>query len=157
MFAGAMLWWWLTPSYDALLAGVAAPLLRIDRRLAGAELTARGRTIVMQSRTIPSAQIPADQLTYNVILLFALFASDRKPLRDHNMKRFALSLLILAVVHCIALVVSIESTYAVQQAAWSEAHYSAFAAKLWLDIELFYRLVGMFAVVFICWWPTSAA
>jgi hypothetical protein len=101
--------------------------------------------------------MPADQLTYNIILLLALFASNERAWQLTNIRGLTVALLILFVSHCIGLVVSIESTYAVRQGAWSEQHYGDAAANFWLTAELVFRIVGMFGVVFASWWALSHA
>ena len=151
--AAAALWYNLTPLYDGAIAAAATPLLKIDPRFRAAHLTATDR-IIKVTGGIPAADIPADQLTYNVILLVALFASNRRPLRDRNAVAFLASALIIAVLHVIAVVLSVESTYAARMGAWSDAHYGTVGYYLWLYAEIFYRLVGMFGVVFACWWAS---
>src|SRR5205085_5708262 len=134
-----------------LIAGAAAPLLKIDPRFRPARLAPFDR-IIRVTGGVPAAEIPADQLTYNVILLVALFASNRRPLRDRNVVAFMVSNLIVVALHVIAVLLSVESTYAVRMGAWSEAHYGAAGHYFWLYAEIFYRLVGMFGAVFVCWW-----
>jgi hypothetical protein len=147
----AVVWYNLTPAYDGVIAGAAAPLLKIDPRFRAARLAADDR-IIKVTGGVPAADIPADQLTYNVILLAALFASNRRPLRDRNVVAFLVSNLIVVVLHVIAVLLSVESTYAVHMGPWSEAHYGAAGYYFWLYAEIFYRLVGMFGAVFVCWW-----
>jgi hypothetical protein len=156
----AVVWYNLTTVYDGALAAVATPLLRIDPRFRDARLTAHDRVINVAARErhsdFPPADIPADQLTYNVILLAALFASNRRPFRDRNVVAFLKSLALLIVLHVAGVLLSVESTYAVRMGAWSGAHYGTGGYYLWLYAEIFYRLVGMFGVVFVCWWASSA-
>jgi hypothetical protein len=153
--AAAVVWYNFTPAYDALIAGAATPLLKIDPRFRAAHLAAADR-IIKVTGGVPAADIPADQLTYNVILLAALFASNRRPFRDRNVIGFLVSALIVVVLHVIAVLLSVESTYAVRMGAWSEAHYGAAGYYFWLYAEIFYRLVGMFGAVFVCWWIRRA-
>ena len=152
---GCVLWFQAAPAYNVPLAAAAGPLLRIDRRFAAAELVADQRAIRIAPRdttALPPASIPADQLTYNIILLVALFASNPRPWQGRNLAAFGLSLIPVAIAHVLALLISIESTYAVRLGAWSDAHYGAFASNAWLAGELFVRVVGMFAIVFAGWW-----
>ena len=153
LIVAAVAWYQLTPLYDRALAAVASPLLKIDRRFAGAQVAAVDR-IIRVSRGVPSADIPAGELTYNVILLTALFASNRRPLRDRNVVAFFKSAGIVVALHVIGVLLSVESTYAAQMGEWSAGHYGAFARYVWVYSEIFYRLVGMFGVVFLCWWST---
>jgi hypothetical protein len=152
--AGALLWWACGDAWNHALAAMTQPLMKIDRRIADGDLQAVGHSIVVQPvrGTMPSATIPADQLTFNVILLVALFASNRAPFSDRNMKAFAIAFVIVLLLQPIGLLISIESTYANQQGAWSDQHYGETAAHLWIKAEIFWRLIGMFGVVFAAWW-----
>jgi len=153
---GVWIWWAATPAYNRALAPATQLLLHADRRLGDAVLVPQERrTFVTSSTTLPTATIPADQLTYNIILLLALFASNERAWRFANVRGLLIALAILFLSHCIGLVISIESTYAVRQGAWSEQHYGDAAASFWQMAELVFRIVGMFGVVFASWWALS--
>jgi len=160
LIVAAVAWYHLTPLYDRFLAAAASPLIRVDRRFRDARVFAAERIISVRAKEkrsdLPPADIPADQLTYNVILLMALFASNRKPLGDRNVVGFLTSTAIVVVLHIVAVLLSVESTYAVRMNEWSAAHYGTVARTFWLYAEIFYRLVGMFGVVFVCWWVGGA-
>ena len=94
-----------------------------------------------------------------VVAFFALFrafptAVLARVLTDRNVVALLVSMLIVVVLHVFAVLLSVESTYAVQMGAWSEAHYGTAGYFFWMYAEIFYRLVGMFGVVFVCWWLT---
>jgi hypothetical protein len=153
---GVATWWIAAPAYNEILAPVTQLLVHADRRLAAAVLVPQERKVFVTSAApLPTATMPADQLTYNVILLLALFASNERPWRIPNLRALAIALPILFVSHCIALLIAIESTYAIRQGAWSEQHYGDAAANFWLTSELVFRIVGMFGVVFVAWWALS--
>lgn len=153
---GVWIWWAATPAYNHVLAPSTQLLLHADRRLADAVLVPQERKIFITSSTpLPTATMPADQLTYNLILLLALFAMNDRPWRLANVRGLAMALVILFLSHCIGLIISIESTYAMRQGAWSEQHYGDAAANFWLTSELVFRIVGMFGVVFASWWALS--
>jgi hypothetical protein len=139
-----------------LLAPATELLLHADGRLAEAVLVPQERKIFVTSATpLPTATIPADQLTYNIILLLALFASNPRSWGVANLRALAIAMVILFASHCAGLVISIESTYALRQGVWSEQHYSDTGANFWLTSELVFRIVGMFGVVFAAWWALS--
>jgi len=153
---GVAIWWMGAPAYNHALAPPVQLLLHADERLAAAVLVPQQRKIFVTSSTpLPTATIPADQLTYNVILLLALFASNDKPWRTVNLRALAIGLVILFLSHCAALLISIESTYAIRQGIWSEQHYSDAAANVWQNAELVFRVVGMSGLVFAVWWALS--
>jgi hypothetical protein len=157
LVVASLLWYFGTPLYNSFLSWPAELLLKLDRRLSDVDVVARSNKIAVRGDRglIPPAAIPADQLTYNVILLVALFASNPSPLRDTNLRAFLIALLIVVALHPIGLAISIESTYANRLGDFSDLHYGDAEARLWLNLELFYRLVGMFGVVFGCWWISA--
>jgi hypothetical protein len=153
---GVWIWWAAAPAYNHVLAPATGLLLHADRRLADAVLVPQERKVFVTSATpLPTALMPADQLTYNIILLLALFASNEQAWRLANLRGLAIALAILFLSHCIGLLISIESTYALRLGAWSEQHYSDAAGSFWLTTELIFRIVGMFGVVFASWWALS--
>jgi len=144
-------WWYGALVYNGALSFVAERVLQFDQRLCGPHLIADDRKVDVSPRlcVVPTATIPADQLTYNMILFAALFA-----MRFRNALSFIASLFALIVTHVLSLALSVESTYAAQQGTWSTAHYSALAQQMWVGAEFWWRLVGMFAFVFVVWWLT---
>jgi hypothetical protein len=146
--AGMLLWWYGTPMYNEFLSRAAEPLVHIDSRLRPAHLFG-GREVVVTG--VPTGRIPADQLTYNVVLFLALFATIRKP----SIKAFLICIAILALTHVLALVATIESTYATRIKEWSDAHYTPGEQDFWTAAEYIYRLAGMFGISFALWWASS--
>ena len=74
--AGFLFWLYATPVYNDAIGAAATQILQVDRRLCGPRADSVDRNIFVQPRlcVAPNATIPADQLTYNIILLAALFA-----------------------------------------------------------------------------------
>jgi len=151
---GLLLWLFATPIYNHLLATTAG-VIRLDPRFRDTRLIAVERVIEVQRPSMPARSVPADQLTYNIALLLGLFATNTRFFTDRNMRPFLVSLVILAITHWLALIVTIESGHAQRLGEWSEAHYSRGEAYVWALGEYFYRLVGMFAIAFACWWLSS--
>src|SRR5258706_14281571 len=112
---------------------------------------------VTSSTPLPVANIPAGDLTYNVILLLGLFATNDRLWRWTNLRPLLLSFVVVFIAHVLGLLISIESTYALRMKEWSPPHYSDLAQDVWLALELFYRVVGMFGVAFGCWWASRQA
>src|SRR5437763_1888719 len=148
-----VVWLWISPLLARGMAAATEPLLHLDARLRDAQLSASESIVSVDAPhgTFPQTKYPADQLTFNVILLVALFASNRKPWRDRNIVAFLVSLAIILALQPLALLVTIETYYA-NFTKWGEPLYSGFAAETWLALQMFWRLVGMFGVVFACWW-----
>ena len=154
--AGIVLWIYLVPAYNVALAGATELLLRLDRRMRAVELVAAERRIVArggrEAPEIPAVVIAADQLTYNVILFLGLVATNRAPFRDRGAARLAAATAVLALTHVLAAAVSVEATYATRTGEWGSRSYTPLAQDFWTAAEYGYRLAGMFAIAFGCWW-----
>lgn len=146
--AGALLWWYATPQYNAVVGAAAAQLLRLDHRLYDIDAAERGRWVLLRSAsgTFGIATIPAEQITYNVILFAALVATVRRP----SWRRLAIAVAILFASHVVTFAVATESTYA------NGRDPAAAEANSWMMAQLFLRVVGMLAVAFGCWWWVAA-
>jgi hypothetical protein len=151
--AATLVWLWISPLLARGVAAATAPLLRIDRRFDEAQLSASESVISVDAPhgTFPQTKYPSDQLTFNLILLVALFASNRRPWRDRNIIAFLVSLAIVLALQPLALLVSVETYYA-NFTKWGDTQYGNVAANVWLVLSMFWRLAGMFGVVFACWW-----
>ena len=149
--AGFLFWWYGALFYNGALSFAAERVLMLDSRLCNAHLVAAERKVEVAPHLCPAptATIPADQLTYNIILFAALFA-----MRFRGFGSFFACLFMLVVSHVLSLALSVESTYAVRQGQWSQEHYTALAQQLWVGAEFWWRLAGMFALVFAMWWLT---
>ena len=96
--------------------------------------------------------LPADDLTFDVIIFFALAATAPGLFRDRAIKGVVVSLLTLFALHVPALVANVESFYATGLGEWSAANYGAFTRNLWATATHFWRFVGCYAAVFLLWW-----
>lgn len=154
--AGLALWWVLSPPYGRLVSSVAGPLLHLFERPDVTRLSTEGQQVIIDRVDFPrrSARptVPLADLTFNVILLTALFAASRQTFSSRNVSGFLLALAVLFATHILALVVSVQSTYALKLGPWSLAKYGPFARNFWSGTEHFYRLVGMYGIAFALWW-----
>jgi hypothetical protein len=141
----AAAWWYATPPYDEFLC-------KVLRRF-GESVQAVDRSVHVLRADAPPMQIPADQLTYNVILFAGLVAA-APPRRAW---RLLVAVLVLLAFHLLALAATIEASYATRAGAWSKAHYSPLAQDLWTSLDFLYRLGGMFAIAFVCWYAAIGA
>jgi hypothetical protein len=153
---GLCLWRLATPFYDAGLAMAAEPILRVMEKPAVTRLDARGREIVVDREDFPVSSprpgVPVDDLTFNVILLAALFAANPGPLRPENLLGFGLACIGLFVGQVLGLVAAVRSLYAFDLGPWSAAHYGPLSRNFWGTAAHFYRLVGSYALAFLLWW-----
>ena len=104
--------------------------------------------------------LPADDLTFDVILFLALAATTPGLFRDRAVRGTLVSLAILFALHILALVAGVESFYATRLGAWSAAHYGAVTRNFWATATHFWRFVGCYAAAFLLWWflvkPTAS-
>jgi hypothetical protein len=114
------------------------------------------RRIFVDRADFPSTSdrpsLPADDLTFDVILLLTLAGTTRGLFRDRTMKGLAISCCVLFGLHVAALVAAVQAFYATQLGAWSAAHYGAVARNVWGTAAHFWRLAGCFAAPFLLWW-----
>jgi hypothetical protein len=136
-------WWYATPVYDAYLCRAL--------QYAGVSAEAIDRVVQVTRLGAPSAKIPADQLTYNVILFGGLLGA----ITPRHAGRVLLALLAIVITHFLALYTSIEATYATTAGAYSAAHYSPLARDVWRSAEFIYRIGGMFAIAFVAWYAAT--
>ena len=151
-----MLWRGGTPGYDRLLAGLAEPVVRLLERPPATRLYAEGTRVVIDRADFPSTSerpaLPADDLTFDVILLLTLAATTPGLFRDRAIRGLAISLLVLFALHVGALVAAVESFYATKLGAWSAATYGPVSRNFWATVSHFWRLAGCFAAPFVLWW-----
>ena len=131
-------------------------MVRLFERPAATRLYAEGTRIVVDRADFPSSSdrpaLPADDLTFDVILLLALAAATPGLFHDRAMKGLAISLVLLFVLHVGALVAAVQAFYATQLGAWSAGTYGPVARNFWATASHFWRLAGCFAAPFLLWW-----
>jgi len=154
---GLAFWIGVRAPYHELIANVASPILK---RIEPAVTWVRpvGDRITVDRSDLPrTVEIDVRIFTFNTILLFTLFAANRRTLSRRNLGFFALSFAILALTQAIAVVAGAESLFSQGFGAWSDEHYSAFASDVSLIVAQGYMLVGGYAIVFALWWATREA
>jgi hypothetical protein len=132
------------------------PLLRATERPPATRLIADGTELTIDRddfpRASPRPSLLLMDLTANMILLTTLFAVNRRPLSDRNVRGFLLASVVLIAVHIAAVVMNVESIYALRLGPWSERHYGAVARNFWGAGAHFYSIAGVFGAPFALWW-----
>ena len=150
------IWAGISPLYDRAVAAGAEVLLRTFENPKVTRLNATGTDVTVDRSDFdprsPHPGLPVIDLTFNWVLLAALFASNRAPFSDRNMVRFVMASLILYATHILALVTEVMSIYVLRLGAWSRVHYGSFARNFWGVANHSYRFVLMFAIAFALWW-----
>ena len=162
--AAVIIWTTLSPLYDQLVVGGAETVLHVFENPNVTKLEASGTDVTVNRTDFdpqsPRPGLPVIDLTFNWVLLAALFAINPRPFSDRNMLRFALASMIMAVTHMLALALEIQSIYVLRLGMWSRLHYGEFERNFWGAANHAYRFVVMFAIAFALWWvlrPVEAA
>jgi len=146
----------LTAAYNAVVARPAEAILRTVENPAVTRIRPSGHEVIIDRDDFPPKSprpgVPLRDLTFNIVLVVALFASSEKTFSNRNVVGFLLACILLYVTHVLALIVTIQSIYALKLGPWSLAKYGSFARNFWGTAEHFYRLVGMYAIGFASWW-----
>jgi len=154
--AGFVLWWALSSPYARFLASVSESLMRFAERPPVTRLVADGNELVIDRDDFPRASprpgLLLTDLTANIIVLTTLFAVARRPWSDRNIVGLLLASLSLVVVHIAAVIVNVQSIYALRLGAWSARNYGPVARNLWSAGAHFYSVVGVFGAAFALWW-----
>jgi len=154
--AGLLVWFRLSPAYEAFLASAAEVVLRLTESPAVTQLEAKaGEILVWRSDFPPAAPrpgLPAADLHFNFVLLCSLFALERRPWRGRVVGAFAIGAAALGAVHVAALVFQVRALYAVHLGAWSADRYGPVARNFWAGGFHFYQIAGRFAAPFAIWW-----
>lgn len=156
--AGLAVYVLITPLYDRFLAAATEKTLHIGEspNVTRLQRAADGNVTVDRAdfdrRSTQRPGVPFRDLTFNFVLLTALFAVSKRPFSDRNIGGFLLSCLILALTHVLGAVAEVMSIYVAKLGMWSQVHYSTFERNFWGVASHFYRLVLMYAVAFALWW-----
>lgn len=154
--AGMILWTAFSPQYDRLVARGAQLTLRAFEKPPVTRLPRIDDkfTSVDREDFDPRSKRPGIQirdLTFNFILLCALFAIHPRAVSDRNILGFVLASLALAVTHVFATVAEVMSIYVAKLGPWSRVHYSDLERNVWGVVSHGYRMVLMYAIAFGLW------
>jgi len=154
--AGLAIWTLASPLYDRFLAATAEATMRLVERPQITRLNAEGNLVSVDridfSPTSKHPAIPVDDLTFNFLLVTALFAASPRPFGDRNIGGFLVACVILSITHVFGLIAEVMSIYVLKLGAWSYAHYGDWARNFWGVAHHAYRLVLLYAFAFAVWW-----
>lgn len=155
--AGLVIWVYLSPVYDGVIASGAAATMRAFEKPPVTHLRVAEDNFVTVDRADfdPRSKrpaIPVRDLTFNFLLLTALFAASKRVFSDKNIGGFIVACVILALTHVFGTIAEVMSIYVAKLGPWSTAHYSDFSRTFWGVTNHFYRLVLMYAIAFALWW-----
>jgi hypothetical protein len=155
--AGVVLWMLLSPLYDRAIAGAAQGVLRAfeNPKVTRLRMAEDKLTTVDRSDFDPRSKRPAisiADLTFNFVLLTALFAASPRVFSDRNIGGFLAACAALALTHIAGVVTRVMSIYVAKLGMWSTVNYTSFDRNFWGAADHFYRLVLMYAIAFALWW-----
>lgn len=155
--AGLAIYVLITPLYDRFIASLAEKAIHLSESPDVTRLRRApdGNVTVDRTDFDPKSKrpgIPLRDLTFNFVLLTALFAASPRTFSDRNIGGFFLASLLLAVTHVLGAVAEVMSIYALKLGMWSRVNYSDFERNFWGVASHFYRLVLMYAFAFALWW-----
>jgi hypothetical protein len=155
--AGVVLWMLLSPLYDRAIAAGAQGVLRAfeNPKVTRLRMAQDKLTTVDRSDFDPRSKRPAisiADLTFNFVLLTALFAASPRVFSDRNIGGFLAASATLALTHIAGVIIRVKSIYVAKLGMWSTVNYSSFDRNLWGAADHFYRLVLMYAIAFALWW-----
>jgi hypothetical protein len=150
-------WWGLSVPYTLLLASVSEAVIRLAERPAVTSITPQGTLMVIDRSDFPpspSGQLAVEStdITFNFILLMALFAARDRALSDRNVFGFVGAAVALVFVHVAAVISFVKAYYALSFGSWSALHYGFVARKFWGAAPYFYSVVGVYGFAFALWW-----
>jgi hypothetical protein len=154
---GLALWALLSPLYDRVIASGAQAVMRMFERPPVTRLTPASDNYVTIDRSDfdPRSKRPAisiRDLTFNFLLLTALFAISKRVFSDRNIGGFIVAAVLLALTHVLGTIAEVMSIYVAKLGPWSQATYGDLARNFWGVASHSYRLVLMYAIAFALWW-----
>lgn len=154
--AGVALWALLSPLYDRAIGAGAQAVIRATEnpKVTRLRLAEDNFTTVDRSDFDPRSKRPGigiRDLTFNVVLLFALFAASARPFSDRNIGGFLVACAALALTHILAVVIEVKSIYVAKLGMWSTVNHSDLERNVWGVLNHSYRLVLMYAIAFALW------
>ena len=160
--AGLAIWALLSPLYDRVIAGGAQATMRMFERppVTRLEPAADNYVTIDRSDFDPRSKRPAiaiRDLTFNFLLLTALFAISKRVFSDRNIGGFIVAAVLLALTHIFGTIAEVMSIYVAKLGPWSMATYGEVARNFWGVASHAYRLVLMYAIAFALWWALRPA
>lgn len=154
---GLALWAMLSPLYDRAVAAGAEAGIRLfeSPKVTTLRQAEDGSVLVNRADFDPRSPRPGirvSDLTFNFVLLTALFAVSVRAFSDRNIGGFFAAAAILSLTHMAALIGRVMSIYVAKLGPWSRVHYSDLDRNVWGVADHFYRLVLMYAIAFALWW-----
>lgn len=154
---GMLGWVALSPLYDRVVARSASTLIRLVERPPVTRLRQASPSTFEIDRSdfdprSPRPVLAIRVLTANVVLVALLFALEKRPFSDQNIRGLFLACVVLYATHVFGVIAKVMSIYALQLGPWSSINYSRFEQNIWGGLSHAYTLVLMYGFAFAVWW-----
>lgn len=155
---GLVIWGGLSVPYTRLLASLSQVVVRLAERPPVTTITPNGTLMMVDRSDFPSSPsamrfgVESTDITFNLILLTALFAASGRVFSDRNVFGFAGAAVALVIVHVAAVVSFVQAYYAESFGPWSASHYGFVALHFWRAAPYFYSVVGAYGFAIAIWW-----
>lgn len=155
LLAATVVWFVLRPGIDLAVTGLAQTLIRafeyprVTRLVADDHRAQVRRSDFRTDSKIPT--VPLTDVTFNTIVLLALFLALPRPQSRRQLERLAMGCCVLYLTQTLNLVFHIKTLYALGLGEWSHQHYSDLARNVFGYFRYFTDLPGRFAFPFLIW------
>ena len=95
--------------------------------------------------------MPLTDITFNVIVLMALYLALPRPQSRRQLERLFMGVCVLYLTQALNLVFHVKTLYALGLGEWSHQHYSDFARNVFGFFRYFTDLPGRFSFPFLIW------
>jgi hypothetical protein len=154
--AGLIVYTFLSGAYGAMVAKLTEAAIHIGERPDVTRLVPEGDYVSIDRRDFdPRSKrpsVPVSDLTFNFLILTALFAADARTFSDRNIAGFAIACVAIIPFHAFALLTEVMTIYTAKLGPWSMNHYGPTSRMFWSVANHAYRLVLMYAIAFGLWW-----
>lgn len=148
-------WLALRPVIDVAVAGLAQSLIRayeyprVTRLVVENQRVQVRRSDFRSDSKIPT--VPLTEVTFNTIVLLALYLALPKPMSRRQLERLFMGLCVLYLTQSLNLLFHVKTLYALGLGEWSQQHYSDLARNVFGFWRYFTDLPGRFAFPFLIW------
>lgn len=155
MVVAMVIWILVRPALDVAVAGLAQTLIRAYEYPRVTRLVVEDRQVqVRRSDFRTGSKIPAvplTEITFNTIVLLALYLALPKPLSRRQLERLVMGWCVLLLTQSLNLAFHVKTLYALGLGEWSQQQYSDLSRNIYGFWRYFTDLPGRFSFPFLIW------
>ncbi len=155
LLIGMVVWFAFRPAIDLAVTGLAQTLIRafeyprVTRLVVDDHRAQVRRSDFRTNSQIPT--VPLTEITFNTIVLLALFLALPRPLSRRQLERLFMGGCVLYLTQALNLVFHVKTLYALGLGEWSQQNYSDLARNVFGFLRYFTDLPGRFSFPFLIW------